>query len=440
MVYIKENLGFLAMFLIWTVAGIYLGSISYILILLGILALMSRGRYAEILLGLWIFLMFSDSHFEMFDFAKGFKPIYMSLLAFIVLAHRGVIDASNNLVFKIFLPFFIWAFLILYDNPELFKSIQKTFSYAFLFFSVPVIMRYLFKARQAETLRTFYLIVVSYLALGLIMKYINPEFAYLAGRFRGLMGNPNGLGVLVLIVALFFDTVFRKVPEQFGRQEKVVFWIIIFANLLLSQSRSSLFALILYLTFSNFNALKGFLGLLVFAAALFSYQFVMNNLPVVIQALGLEEFFRLDTLEGGSGRLLAWTFAWEQIQENFFIGKGFNYTEWIFGANYQMLANMGHQGNAHNSFLTFWLDMGLIGLIIYLVAFFLLFITTSKVYPNAIPVMYAILFSVSFESWLTASLNPFTIGLVMTISVMLYARSDSMENGLASETESQLAR
>ncbi|MDA0714252.1 MAG: hypothetical protein O3B83_03210, partial [Bacteroidetes bacterium] len=99
--------------MIWTVAGIYLGSISYILILLGILALMSRGRYAEILLGLWIFLMFSDSHYEMFDFAKGFKPIYMSLLAFIVVAHRGVIDTSNNLVFKIFLPFFIWAFLIL---------------------------------------------------------------------------------------------------------------------------------------------------------------------------------------------------------------------------------------------------------------------------------------------------------------------------------------
>jgi O-antigen ligase len=417
------------MFLVWTFSGIYLGALSYVFILLGILALMSRARYAEILLGFWLFLMFSDNHFEIFDFAKSFKPAYMSLLAFIVVVHRGVINTTNNIAFKIFLPFFLWAFLILYDNPEVFTSLQKTFSYAFLFFSVPVIMRYLFRERQSETLRTFYFIVVSYLALGLIMKYVNPEFAYLAGRFRGLMGNPNGLGVLVLIIALFFDTVFRKAPDQFGRQEKVVFWVIVFANLLLCQSRSSLFALILYLVFSNFNALKGFLGVLVFTAILFSYQFVMNNLPVVIQALGLEEFFRLDTLEGGSGRLLAWTFAWEQIQDNFFIGRGFNYTEWIFGINYKMLANLGHQGNAHNSYLTFWLDMGLIGLIIYLLSFFMLFIRTSKVYSNAIPVMYAILFSVSFESWLTASLNPFTIGLLMTISVMLYANSKADDVG-----------
>ena len=318
----------------------------------------------------------------------------------------------------------------MYDSPELLKTVQKTFSYAFLFFSIPALMRYLLKEKQSETLRTFYFIIMTYLITGLVLKYLAPEFANMVGRFRGLMGNPNGLGVLTLMIGLLFDTIFNRIPNQFSRQEKILFWLVIFANLILCQSRSSLFALMLYFVFSNFKLLKGFIGFLVFVSILVSYQFVMNNLPLVIEMLGLEEFFRLDTLEGGSGRLIAWTFAWEQIQNNFFVGKGFNYTEWIFGQNYRLLANLGHQGNAHNSYLTFWLDTGLIGLILYLGAFIFMFIRISKVYFNAIPFMYAVIFSVSFESWLTASLNPLTIALLMAVSIMLYAHGDESEEAV----------
>jgi len=419
-IYLKENLAFFLLLILWTVVGIYTGLASYALIGVSIIALMSKEKYAEILLGFWLILMFSDSHFHIFDFAKSFKPAYMSIMAFVVVVHRNRIMKGNNMIFQLFIPFFVWSFLIMYRSPELSTTVQKTLSYAFLFYSIPFLMRFLLTEKQSQTFRTFYFIIMSYLVIGLVMRYVDQDFSHLVGRFRGIMGNPNGLGVLTLMIALLFDTIFNKVPSQFSRQEKIFFWIVIFLNLILSQSRSSLFALLLYLFFSNFKILKGFIGFLVFMSILFSYQLVMNNLPFIIETLGLQEFFRLDTLEGGSGRLIAWTFAWEQIQEDFFIGGGFNYTEWFYGENYNFLSNLGHQGNAHNSWLTFWLDTGLIGLILYVLAFILMFIRIAKVYFNAIPVMYAIIFSVSLESWLTASLNPFTVALLLTLSVMLY--------------------
>jgi O-antigen ligase len=425
--YLKENLAFLLLLIAWIVLGIYFGSVTFGLIGISIIAMMSKERYAEILLGFWLILMLSDSHYNMFDFAKDFKPAYMSIMVFIVVVHRSKIAQGDNMIFQLFLPFFIWSCLIIFDSPDLSTAIQKTLSYAFLFYSIPSITRFLMKEKQTQSLRTFYFIIMIYLVVGLILKYTHPEFATLVGRFRGIMGNPNGLGVLALMIGLLFDTIFNKVPGQFSRQEKIFFWLVIFANLLLSQSRSALFALMLYFFFSNFKILKGFIGALVFISILFSYQFVMNNLPFVIESLGLQEFFRLDTLEGGSGRVIAWTFAWEQIQENFFIGRGFNYAEWIYAQNYNLLSNMGHQGNAHNSYLTFWLDTGLIGLVLYVVAFLLMFLRISKSYVNSIPFMYAVIFSVSFESWLTASLNPFTIALLLGVSIMLYAQEEVPE-------------
>ena len=38
-------------------------------------------------------------------------------------------------------------------------------------------------------------------------------------------------------------------------------------------------------------------------------------------------------------------------------------TELLYKENYQLLSRLGHQGNAHNSFLTIWYDTGIIGLL-----------------------------------------------------------------------------
>jgi O-antigen ligase len=82
------------------------------------------------------------------------------------------------------------------------------------------------------------------------------------------------------------------------------------------------------------------------------------------------------------------------------------------------LERMGHQGGVHNAYLSFWFDVGIIGLLLFFRSFILIFIKASKLVPMSIGVMFAVLFSVSYESWLVSSLNPFTIILVIILTIV----------------------
>jgi len=123
-------------------------------------------------------------------------------------------------------------------------------------------------------------------------------------------------------------------------------------------------------------------------------------------------------LRSGSGRLIAWEFGWSKIQEGVFSGGGIGYTEILYKQNYEMLSIMGHQGNAHNSYITFWLDTGIVGVLSYVIGMIVTFVRSAGSIPGAIPAMYGILFSAFFESWLTASLNPLTIQAVIIMTMV----------------------
>jgi O-antigen ligase len=128
----------------------------------------------------------------------------------------------------------------------------------------------------------------------------------------------------------------------------------------------------------------------------------------------------LDTLQSGSGRLIAWNFGWGYITESPIIGSGWGYTEDLYRRFYDFLSIQGHQGNAHNSYITFWLDTGLFGLLFYIIGLLRSFIICAKNTRSAIPLMYAVGFHAFFESWLTGSLNPFTIQLLLLMTLMAY--------------------
>ena len=195
-------------------------------------------------------------------------------------------------------------------------------------------------------------------------------------------------------------------------------YAIVFISLLLSGARSSLIAVIIFYVFIRLFKISPFIGIISFILIVFISQYISNNIEQIVISLGLEKTFRVDTLKDASGRLIAWDFAWEHIQKNFFVGRGINYCDYLFKENQEMLSIRGHQGHAHNSYLTFWLDTGLIGLSLFIVPFIMLFYKMSKTSVLAIPALLAILFSNQFESWLTSSLNPFTIQILMFMAVI----------------------
>ena len=68
-----------------------------------------------------------------------------------------------------------------------------------------------------------------------------------------------------------------------------------------------------------------------------------------IKFFQLDNYFRVDSIEEGSGRKVAWVFGWLQIQNYFFIGGGFGHDENVFRPNYYWLEKLGHNGGVHNS-------------------------------------------------------------------------------------------
>src|SRR5690606_33617251 len=129
----------------------------------------------------------------------------------------------------------------------------------------------------------------------------------------------------------------------------------------------------------------------------FATELVTQNLVAIVEAIGLSEFFRIETLAGGSGRYIAWNFAWNAIQDNFWLGRGFAFDEWIMGQNQDFLSDLGHQGGVHNTYLILWLNTGIIGLALFVRALFLLFIKASKYLSVAFPVLWMVMFSIMLE-------------------------------------------
>jgi O-antigen ligase len=327
-------------------------------------------------------------------------------------------------LFIAFLPFILFASICIIYSPVAGTAAQKTLSYFLVILVAPNLLQKLLFDDHERIIKglTFLFSIVLY--AGLALKFLMPEFSTLEGRFTGLFGNPNGLGIYASITFAFFSIMVNRFPEHFNLFLKVLIYAGLMLSIWFCGSRNALVAVMLFILFRNIYGLSPYIGFLIFLLLVVSFTYIQNNLVPIIIGLGLEEYFRIETLEGGSGRTIAWDFAWEQIDKDPYIGKGFAYTEYIFKENYNYLSMLGHQGNAHNSYLTIWMDTGFIGLFFFAVAFIGQFIRASRGSVLAIPALYLVLFSGNFESWIAASLNPVTILVWMMLALMTFPKEE----------------
>ncbi|HLW08309.1 MAG TPA: hypothetical protein VKY45_12190, partial [Marinilabiliaceae bacterium] len=63
-------------------------------------------------------------------------------------------------------------------------------------------------------------------------------------------------------------------------------------------------------------------------------------------------------------------------------------------------------------------DTGLVGLVLFCVGWLVNFFRASKLTPMVWALLFGMLLSISVESWLVASLNPFTIILVIILTLL----------------------
>lgn len=399
------------------------------------LLLMRTNDQINIFLALLTMLIFSDGRGQMFEFAVDAKVAVVILIFLNILVQWKRYRNFPNPVFKYMLPFFVFAVMATLWSVTPFVAFQKSVSYALIFFVVPLLISRA-NREDKELGKEFIAYTVVLFGAGLAVNFLSPEFTSLVGRYRGFFGNPNGLGIFLVVsfTAAYLFWVTSKDEIKFGKLP-YLFLIFFGLSLIFSGSRTALFSVVIFFIFlrlryfTNIATVAGFLVLVI------GYEYFFMRLPEIITALGMGDYLRIETLKEGSGRSTAWAFAWEQIQDVYFAGGGFGYTEYVFYRHGIELSRLGHQGNAHSSYLTLWLDTGLIGIVLYLLGFIRIILKGVRQSSYTLPVVFAVAFSTYFESWLAASLNPFTSVFLMTVSVLVIGQTNSEDNESADNSE-----
>lgn len=418
--FFSRNYQLVILILIYILVGVYARPFLYVLMPFSVFFIKSRDLWPDMIFGLIMVLVLSDItpwFFKMQVF-KGAKNTYITALSVIFLLERYRFVPFSK-VFNVFLPFFIYSFFPLVFSNNLVVGLQKTISYSLLYLIVPNYVLYNFRLIGWDFFRNLVKFMAVILLSGYFVLWFHGEFyAFMIGRFRGLFGNPNGMALFCVLLIMVSVTASSINERLLSWKEKIFVYGTATYFLIISGSRASLVAVLIFLVFGRFFSASPVFGFMALLAVFGLSELVLSNIAPIVTAFGLEDYVRLQTLESGSGRYFAWDFAWKHIQDYFVFGGGFANDERIMRKHRLYLERMGHQGGVHNSYLSFWFNVGIVGLVLFLRSFILIFVKASKLVPFSLGVMFGVMFSITYESWLVSSLNPFTIILLIIITMV----------------------
>jgi len=232
---------------------------------------------------------------------------------------------------------------------------------------------------------------------------LQSQVAWLSGRWRGILGNPNELSHWWL-----FIFVLVMMTVQMGRRQRVMWLGLTAALFLMSGTRGALLAALLAWVGTLLAPTTGIIklsGIPVLA--------VLGVLGIVFMgdhqedgsmaSLFPEQIIRLETIETAGGRTVAWSHALEEIKSEPWFGQGGGYEERYFSSRYSFFAIQNHQGLSHNSWLAFAMNYGVPAA---LALIFSLLIRLGMFRQRAVLILLpACVMSMTVEGWLTAPLN-----------------------------------
>lgn len=420
--FLRDHFPLVLIILAWVFVAFTAAPLLYAVLPLTVLLFRRRDMWQEILFGLLICLVLSDMSQDIrpMRVMKTAKYAYVLILAVLVLLDQARMQPMAR-IFGIFLPFFIYAFFPIVWSPVPVLAVEKTLSYAIIFLVVPNIVLLNFRLYGWDFFKNLIWFIMLILLSQQVLPYIAPEsWSFIADRFRGYFGNPNGLAIFVYLTFVLFAVLNHLRRDLFTVSAKVFIYAVLIYYVITCGARTSLMSTLMFVVFIQVFRISIFLGIISFFAFLAIGELVSNNLPAILTALGLQDYMRVDTLRDGSGRYYAWRYAWDQLnQQGFFLfGGGFDNEGTLMYEGRAYLAQLGHQGGVHNTYLAFWLNTGIVGLLLFLRSLFLVFIKASKNTSISMAILFSVLFSILYESWLAGSLNPYTIMLLVILTIV----------------------
>lgn len=421
---IQNNIYWFLPIVVISLSGAFLPSVvTGALYILFLLFCLWKNLSLEFLLGYFLLLFFSDSFQDMFAFAATFKPIGTLMLPVFYLKIRNQTAGLKHDFLLQYIPYLAIAAFMMVFAQDFFFTFQKTLSYVITIVFLPLLVKHELEKDAVQVFQSFMFALIIIFFLGVVIKYVNYQFVAGRGRFSGMLGNPNGLGIFCVLSFGFYKITNELHRNSIHRYAKIVFLGLVLISVFWSASRASMMSILILQFFSYIFSIHWMIGWVSFGFLVFFYETIIAWIPIVTNYLGFEDELRTESVEDikqGSGRQLAREFAFWKIKQSVFIGKGIGYTEQLYKEWYDWLAIRGHQGNAHNSYLTHWLDTGLLGVIAFYSATVGTLVKLSKYNRMAMPFLFAVLFSIFYESWLTSSLNPFTPFFLICVTTLFY--------------------
>ncbi len=371
-----------------------------------------------LILGLVAVLIMGDNRMWHLGFFKNLR-IVMILLAFLhclILIGKGEIKFRP--LFLLCIPFFVIAFFGGLRSPEPGLSLAKMFSYLLLIFAVIHYIPYLLRRKDQDLILDIIKLSLLVFTLGFIIRGLYPQMAYIGDRYRGILGNPNGLGTYATMVFPLYFIYLDLHPEK----RRFIFLVMGFCILstILCGSRTALGTMGIFYMLNFFHKSGRFMvaSLYLILIPIGGVFLSGGGIEYLISLLGLEEYLRVESLNTGTGRYLAWSLGLSQIAQNPVIGRGFAWEEIYFYSIKDMLVLTEHQGGMHNSYLTFIMNNGYLGFLLFVV-FLIYLMSRMKPAKFAFPFAVASILSSFFESWLNSSLNAFSIHFYLVLMVLV---------------------
>lgn len=414
-----------AAILLTTATGIIAGPIAYLLAPVILLALYTQKSYRKsALLYFFFVLIMSDSlkpYFQFFKILRIECIVILFLLALRYLLSRKAID--RNVLY--ILPFIVSLFIALSYSPTLLDSGLRTLSYLFL----PVIVFHLYKEEilvsKGGFVRDLVLLGSVVIVVGHLLFLVAPGMVKSYGegdelRISGLFGNPNGLAIFSFL--LFPITLYLGRLRLLDKATlRFLIFLLVF-SILVSGARTALGGILIFSAYWGINRynlyIRTFLKLVIPALFLIAATI---GVQLLSSSAYLSTRLRLDTLESAGGRIESWRWGYAQIPKHLYFGRGLLYDSYAYQAHFPASLRAANRGlnAAFSGVLALLLDVGVVGTLAF-VFFIIISFSRFKDKQLVVPLLLAMLLSWTFESWIVATLNPFTI--IFFIFIVLFQK------------------
>lgn len=384
---------------------------SYLAPPITILVYIKKNKIIEAFSFFLVCLFLSDSGNDFFYAMGNNSKNISTLILGLYFLQRSV--SSNIIILKYISPFILVAILsTMFSQIPISTPIQKIISYTIICFSVGTFWNIMKESSQTvEALKIIISTFTLMMGWGLLNMFLGDlEYMKFDGRFNGIQRNPNGVGLFssMMIMLIYVS---NKIYKYLKTKHLSLIILIFILTLIFSSSRNGLVTVSIFFIFSTLR-LNLWKSMIVILISYYVSDSIFMYLIQFANKLNIQDEMRINTIENASGRVFIWQATWMEIQKNFWFGAGFSFDEYgyIWRKKYvklipELLENFG---NIHSSYLTLWLNTGIIGVSAFLTGVISLFFKASKKYTIIFSSLVGFLFLGIYESWMVASLNPFT--------------------------------